>query len=115
MVKRSYIPDEGDLVWLDFDPHAGREQGGRRPALVLSPIAYNRKTGLAVACPITTHPKGYPFEVPIPAGLAVKGVILADHIKNIDLAARRAEAFGKAPAETMADVRHRIAVLIGIG
>jgi mRNA interferase MazF len=79
-----YIPARGDVVYLDFDPQAGREQKGRRPALVLSPIAYNRRVGLCVACPITNQVKGYPFEVAIPAGFQVTGVILADQVKSLD-------------------------------
>lgn len=114
MVKRPYVPDAGDFVWLDFDPHVGREQGGRRPALVLSPDLYNRKTSLAVACPITSHPKGYPFEVPIPAGMPVKGVVLSDHVKNIDWVGRHAEPLGKAPAEVLDNVRSMLAALIGL-
>ena len=86
MVGRAsaYVPDRGDLVWLDFDPQAGREQAGRRPALVLSPKAYNQKVGLALLCPITSQVKGYPFETAIPPGLKVSGVVLADHVKNMD-------------------------------
>jgi mRNA interferase MazF len=89
MVK-PFMPNRGDVVWLDFSPHAGREQAGRRPALVLSPKAYNQKTGRALVCPITSQVKGYPFEVAIPEGLAVGGVVLADHVKNQDLNARNA-------------------------
>jgi mRNA interferase MazF len=87
----SYVPRRGDLVWLSFDPQAGHEQAGRRPAFVLSPEPYNRKTGLFLACPVTSKVKGYPFEVPLPAGLEVAGVILADQIKSLDWKARRAE------------------------
>ena len=87
----SYVPRRGDLVWLTFDPQAGHEQAGRRPAFVLSPETYNRKTGLFLACPITSKVKGYPFEVPLPAGLLVSGVILTDQIKSLDWKARKAE------------------------
>jgi mRNA interferase MazF len=87
----SYVPRRGDLVWLGFDPQAGHEQAGRRPAFVLSPEPYNRKTGLLLACPVTSKVKGYPFEVPLPSGLAIGGVILADQIKSLDWKARRAE------------------------
>jgi mRNA interferase MazF len=86
----SYVPRRGDLVWLTFDPQAGPEPTGRRPAFVLSPEAYNRKTGLFLACPITSKVKGYPFEVPLPAGLLVSGVILTDQIKSLDWKARKA-------------------------
>jgi len=87
----SYIPQRGDIVWLSFDPQAGHEQAGRRPAFVLSPESYNRKTGLFLACPITSRAKGYPFEIVLPDGLAVSGVILADQIKSLDWRVRRAE------------------------
>lgn len=83
MVKpEDYIPQRGDVVWIDLNPQAGHEQAGRRPAVVLSPMAYNSKTGLALFCPITNQEKNYPFEVPIPAGLPVSGVILADQVKS---------------------------------
>ena len=82
-------PERGDIFWLDFDPQAGHEQGGRRPALILSPSSYNRKVGLAPLCPITNQIKGYPFEVAIPDGLAVRGVVLSDHLKSLDWEARR--------------------------
>lgn len=78
----AYVPDRGDVVWLDFTPQAGHEQGGRRPAVVLSPVAYNKKVGLALLCPITSQVKGYPFEVLIPSGSPVTGVILADQVKR---------------------------------
>src|SRR5579863_6824127 len=77
-------PNTGDLIWLTFTPQSGREQAGRRPALVLSPESYNAKVGLCVVCPVTQHVKGYAFEVPLPDGLPVQGVVLADHIKSAD-------------------------------
>lgn len=80
----TYIPQRGDIIWLDFNPQAGREQAGRRPAFVVSPAAYNRKVGLALVCPVTSRVKGYPFEVVLPAGLAVTGVILSDQLKSLD-------------------------------
>src|SRR6202795_4419165 len=76
--KASYIPERGDAVWITLDPQAGHEQAGRRPALVLSPSAYNGRVGLALFCPITSQVKGYPFEVPLPAGMPVGGVVGAD-------------------------------------
>ncbi len=79
-----YTPDRGDVVWLWFSPQAGHEQSGRRPAVVLSPAAYNGKVGLALVCPVTSQVKGYPFEVVMPAGLAVNGVALADQLKSLD-------------------------------
>jgi mRNA interferase MazF len=87
----SYVPRRGDIVWLSFDPQAGHEQAGRRPAFVVSPEAYNRKTGLFLVCPITSKIKGYPFEVALPVDLEVGGVILADQIKSLDWKARRAK------------------------
>lgn len=114
MVARAYVPDAGDLVWLTFDPQAGHEQRGRRPALILSPRSYNAKARLAVACPITSRVKGYPFEVPLPRDCAVTGVILADHVKNLDWHARRAVFAATAPAEVVTDVRERLRALIGL-
>lgn len=84
MVATEYVPDKGDLIWLDFNPQVGREQAGRRPALVLSPKPYNEKTSLAIVCPITSQIKGYPFEVPLPKNLPLAGVILSDHVKSLD-------------------------------
>jgi mRNA interferase MazF len=81
-----YVPERGDLLWLTFDPQAGHEQAGRRPALVLSPAAYNRRAKLALVCPITSRAKGYPFEVALPAALPLSGVVLADHLKSADWA-----------------------------
>ena len=86
----SYVPDRGDVIWIAFNPQSGHEQAGRRPALVLSPQRYNGRTGLAVLCPITNQQKGYPFEVAIPVGFAVTGVILADQVKNLDWRSRQA-------------------------
>lgn len=85
-----YIPERGDIVWLTFSPQTGREQAGRRPALVLSPRAYNAATNLMIACPVTSHQKGYPFDVALPAGTSIQGVILADHVKSINWQARNA-------------------------
>jgi mRNA interferase MazF len=81
---KPFVPDAGDFVWLSFDPQAGPEQAGRRPALVLSPKADNEKSGRALPCPITNQAKGYPFEVAVPAGWPATGVILADHLKSVD-------------------------------
>ena len=88
------VPERGDLVWLSLDPRTGHEQAGRRPALVLSPSAYNRRTGLALCCPITGRVNGYPFEVEIPAGLPIEGVVLADQVKSLDWRVRRARKAG---------------------
>ena len=105
-------PDRGDLVWIDFDPQAGHEQAGRRPALVLSPRAYHQVTPFAVICPITSTRKGYPFEVALPAGLAVGGVVLADQVKSIDRRGRRIEHAGKAPPEVVDEVVAKILPLL---
>ena len=112
-MKPPFVPDAGDFIWLTFDPHAGREQAGRRPALVLSPKIYNRKSGLALACPITNQAKGYPFEVAVPAGCGAAGVIQADHLKSIDWKARRAERLGRCTDDVMGEVRAKLAALLG--
>jgi mRNA interferase MazF len=109
-----YAPERGDLLWLTFDPQAGHEQAGRRPALVLSPAAYNRRANLALVCPITTQAKGYPFEVALPAGLPLSGVVLADHLKSADWVARRAEFVSKASADVLAEVTAKIRPLLGV-
>ena len=106
-----YVPEAGDIVWLQFDPQAGREQAGHRPALVLSPAAYNGKTSLMLCCPMTTQIKSYPFEVPIAA--AVPSVVLSDQIKSVDWRVRKAKRKGKVSAEELADVRAKIRALIG--
>ena len=112
MVKAAFVPDAGDLVWVTFDPQAGREQAGRRPALVLSPKIYNVRSGLALICPITNQAKGYPFEVVIPSGGSASGVILADHLKSIDWKARHAERLGRCSDEVMDEVRAKLAPLL---
>lgn len=107
-----YVPDAGDVVWLAFDPQAGLEQAGHRPALVLSPAAYNGKTGLMVCCPLTTQIKGYPFEVLI-AG-AVPGAALSDQVKSLDWKARKASRKASATAAELAEVRAKVAALLGL-
>lgn len=97
----SYVPERGDLVWMEFDPQSGREQAGTRPAIVLSSSRYNSRARLAVVCPITSQVKGYPFEVPLPSGLPIKGVVLADQVRNLDWQTRRARFIAKAPGETV--------------
>ena len=84
-----FLPRRGDIVWLEFDPVIGHEQGGYRPAIVISPDAYNRATGLAIVCPITRHAKGFEHEVPLPTGLPVSGVVLCDHVKSVDCLGRQ--------------------------
>jgi mRNA interferase MazF len=110
-----YVPAQGDVVWLDFDPQAGHEQAGRRPAVVLSPLSYNRKVGLAVVCPITSRAKGYPFEVAIPEGLGVSGVALADQVRNVDWRQRRAALIGTLPRGTLRRVLARLGALLREG
>lgn len=114
MVAREYVPDSGDLIWLDFTPQAGREQAGRRPAVVLSPRSYNEKTSLAVVCPITSHEKGYPFEVSLPPGSRIRGAILSDHLKNLDWRQRQAQKAGKISQSILGQVRARVATLLEI-
>jgi mRNA interferase MazF len=110
----AYIPGRGDVVWLTFDPQAGHEQAGDRPALVISPQAYHAKTGLALVCPITSKVKHYPFEVGLPLGLPVTGVILADQIKSLDWRARQAQYICTLPPEITEDVVAKIIPLLGI-
>ena len=112
--KGGYVPERGDAVWITLDPQAGHEQAGRRPALVLSPAAYNGRVGLALLCPITGQVKGYPFEVALPEGLAVAGVVLADQVKSLDWRARRAVKKGRVSAATIMEVQARIRALLGL-
>ena len=109
---REYIPDRGDIVKINFDPQAGREQARRRPAIILSPMPYNQKTGLAILCPITNQIKGYPFEVPLPEEMKTIGVILSDHIKSLDWKARDAVFIETVPDELIDEVRAKIEVLL---
>ena len=107
-----YVADRGDIAWLTLHPQAGREQAGRRPVLILSPASYNGKVGLALACPITGRAKGYPFEVRLPEGLAVSGVVLSDHIKSLDWRARKADFACPAPSDVTAEVIAKLRTLI---
>jgi mRNA interferase MazF len=109
-----HAPDTGDLIWLSFSPQAGREQAGRRPGLVLSPRAYNAKVGLCLVCPITDHAKGYAFEVTLPNGLPVQGVVLADHLKSADWRDRKCEIIAEAPESVVDEVRAKLKPLLGI-
>ena len=108
---RSYVPDAGDIVWLSFDPQAGHEQAGHRPAVVLSPSAYNAKTSLMICCPMTSQIKNYPFEVRI-AG-ASPSAVLADQVKSLDWRKRRARRKGTISAAELAEVRGKIRALTG--
>jgi mRNA interferase MazF len=108
----AYIPDSGDIVWITFNPQAGHEQAGRRPALVLSPAAYNGKVGLAILCPITSQVKGYPFEVLIPDDLEIKGAILSDQVKSLDWKARKAEFSCQLSSSIFNEVVQKLSTLI---
>ncbi len=109
-----YVPARGDIVWLQFNPQAGHEQAGRRPALAVSPTDYNRKVGLALFCPITTRIKGYPFEVKFPPSRKVSGVILADQVKSLDWRARKAKRLDAVPKEVLEEVLAKILTLVEI-
>jgi mRNA interferase MazF len=108
-----YVPAAGDIVWLDFDPQAGREQAKRRPALVLTERSYNRASGLAVVCPITSRRKPYPFALPIVLD-EVEGAVLADHLKSVDWDARKASFHSKAETGLVEKIRAYVGVLLGI-
>lgn len=106
-----YVPDAGDIVWLQFNPQAGHEQADNRPAVVLSPAAYNRRTGLMLCCPMTTQIKGYPFEVVV--GVDRESAVLSDQVKSVDWRARGAEFKGRVEAGVLSEVRRRAIALIG--
>lgn len=108
----AYVPDQGHAIWLTFDPRAAHAQAGRRPAIVLTPAAYNRKIGLVLACPVTTRVKGYPFEVSLPGSLPVAGVVLADQVKSADWRARQAAFICQVPATTLADIVAKLSTLL---
>ena len=109
----SYVPDAGHIVWMDFDPQSGREQAKRRPALVLTEQSYNRASGLAVVCPLTSQRKAYPFALPVLVD-KVEGAVLVDHIKSLDWAARHAKFHSKADPMLLKKVREYLAVLLGL-
>ncbi|MDX9850695.1 MAG: endoribonuclease MazF [Anaerolineaceae bacterium] len=106
------MPDSGDIVWIMFNPQAGHGQAGHRPALILSPQAYNGKVGLAFLCPITSHVQGYPFEVKFPDGLEVGGAILSDQVKCLDWKARQAKFSCKIPPSIFSEVVQKLNTLI---
>ena len=112
MVKKGYVPQRGDVVWITLNPQSGHEQAGRRPAMVLSPGIYNEKVELAILCPITNQIKGYPFEVLMPDGLPVSGVILADQIKNLDWRVRDAEWICTLPPRVVVEVLQKLGTLL---
>lgn len=112
MRRARYVPDRGDIVWFRFNPQAGREQAGERPALVLSPRAYNEKTSLVILCPITSQRKGYPFEVILPDDLPVSGVVLADQVKSLDWTIRLVSLKCKAPWAVLEEVTGKLGALI---
>jgi len=115
MVAAEYVPDCGDLIKTDFSAgQAGHEQAGWRPALVLSPRAYNKKAGLAVVVPVTNAVKGYPFEVNLPANLKITGTVLADAVRSIDWRVRKARYCDKVPVQILRTVKAKLAVLLGL-
>ena len=109
---RRYVPGRGDIVWLRFSPMTGHEQAGRRPALVISPRAYNRRVGLALVCPVTSQVKGYPFEVVLPEGLKAQGAILSDQVKSLDWRVRGAKWVCTVPREILEQTVGRILALV---
>lgn len=111
MVSR-YVPDSGDIVWLQFDPQAGHEQAGHRPALVLSPARYNKARGMMICCPMTSRIKGYPFEVVV--SQEPPSAVLADQVKSLDWRARKATRKSKASTAVLAEVQAKLRTLIGL-
>ncbi|HEV8680407.1 MAG TPA: type II toxin-antitoxin system PemK/MazF family toxin [Stellaceae bacterium] len=110
----AYAPAAGDLIWTDFDPRVGREQSGRRPALVVSPVEFSQATEFAIVCPITSRVRPFGTSVVLPAGLPVSGEILTGHVRSIDTLARPIVFAGKVPAGILDDVRSKLAALIGL-
>ncbi len=108
----AYVPEQGHAIWFTFDPQAGHEQAGRRPAIVLTPAAYNRKTGLVLVCPVTSHTKGYPFEVSLPPGLPISGVVLADQVKSADWRARQAAYICELPSDVLPHILAKLSALL---
>ena len=112
MVSARFVPERGDAVWITFNPQAGHEQSGRRPALVLSPATYNKKVGMALLCPVTSQVKGYPFEAVLPTGLKLQGAVLSDHVKSLDWRARDAALICRMPASLVAEVLAKLKALL---
>jgi mRNA interferase MazF len=115
VISNHFVPDRGDVVWINMQPQVGHEQSGRRPAIVLSPKAYNDKTNLALLCPITNQIKGYPFEVNIPSGLKFTGVVLTDQVKSLDWKSRKAEFCAKASGEEIFEILQKLKTLLDYG
>ena len=111
MATKVYVPEAGDIVWLEFDPQAGHEQAGHRQALVLSPAAYNVKKGLMICCPLSTQIKGYPFEVQTQISTK-SGVVLSDQVKSLDWRVRKAKKKGVVSEEVLQEVRAKIKALL---
>ena len=109
---KRWTPERGLAIWIDMNPQSGHEQRGRRPALVLSPAAYNTRAGLALLCPITSQIKGYPFEVPIPEELKARGAVLSDQVKSLDWRARDAAPICRLPDDTVQEVLAKLATLL---
>jgi mRNA interferase MazF len=115
VIGSAYVPKRGELIWITLNPQAGHEQSGRRPALVISPSAYNAKVGLALLCPVTSRSKGYPFEVRIPPGVGVEGVVLSDQVKSLDWRARNAERIAALSGAALREVLAKLGTLVGEG
>jgi mRNA interferase MazF len=114
-MSRQYVPERGDIVWLQFTPQAGHVQVGHRPALVISPRSYNRRVGLALFCPVSSQVKGYPFEVALPPGLKATGAILSDQVKSLDWRVRKAKRVCTVPGEILEETIARILALVDPG
>lgn len=112
MSRRSYVPNRGDIVWLQFNPQAGHEQAGPRPALVLSPASYNRRSGLMLCCPMTSQRKGYPFEVVIAVDPDRESVVLADQVKSLDWKVRKAVKKGTASIDVIAETLSKLQTIL---
>lgn len=113
MVKKTaYVPKRGDVVWMTMNPQAGHEQAGRRPAVIISPAAYNAKVGLVLAAPVTSRVKGYPFETLVPSGLSVSGAILSDQVKSLDWRSRKAALSCELPSSVVNEVLQKLRSLL---
>ncbi|HBW46361.1 TPA: endoribonuclease MazF [bacterium] len=111
-MSRGYVPERGDIVWLDMNPQVGREESGRRPAVVISPATYNGKHGLGLFCPVTSHIKGYPFEVVLPDYEDVHGAVLTDQLKSLDWRVRHVKFIKKMTRESMSEILAKLATLV---